>query len=87
MKAPNKTSASLVDVVYYNIIVQSVLDLSKVLIYEFYYEYVIPKVGKKNGNPIYMDTDKDSLIPLIKQITFMKMLVIMLKNKKLNYNI
>ena len=47
MKAPNKTSASLVDVVYYNIIVQSVLDLSKVLIYEFYYEYVIPKVGKK----------------------------------------
>ena len=87
MKAPNKTNASLVDVVYYNIIVQSVLDLSKILIYEFYYEYVIPKVGKNNGNPIYMDTDTDSLIPLIKQITFMKILVIMLKNKKLNYNI
>ena len=34
-----------------------------------------------------MDTDTDSLIPLIKQITFMKILVIMLKNKKLNYNI
>ena len=29
-------------------IVQSILNLRKILIYDFYYEYMIPKRGKNN---------------------------------------
>ena len=34
----------------------SILELSKILIYEFWYDYVKPKYGKK-GKLCYMDTD------------------------------
>ena len=35
---------------------QAILDLSKIIMYEFYYDYLIPKYGKKL-NLCYMDTD------------------------------
>ena len=35
----------------------SILELSKILMYEFWYDYVEPKYGEK-ANSCYMDTDK-----------------------------
>ena len=35
----------------------SILELSKILIYEFWYHYVKPKIGK-NAKLCYMDTDR-----------------------------
>ena len=35
---------------------QAILDLSKILMYEFHYDYMVPKYGKKL-NLCYMDTD------------------------------
>ena len=42
-------------------VAESVLYLSKIITYEFYYDYMIPKWSK---NTLCVDTD--SLIPLIK---------------------
>ena len=54
----------------------SVLDISKILIYEFFYDYIISKWGKNNVKLTYMDTC--SLITLIKQMISMKILVLMM---------
>lgn len=54
----------------------SVLDISKILIYEIFYDYIISKWGKNNVKLIYMDTC--SLITLIKQMISMKILVLMM---------
>ena len=36
---------------------QAVLDLSKTLMYEFHYGFMLPKIGKKHLKLLYMDTD------------------------------
>ena len=48
---------------------QAILDLSKIIMYEFHYDYMIPKYGKKL-NLCYMDTD--SLIYNIETKDFYK---------------
>ena len=47
----------------------SILDLSKIIMNEFWYDYIKPKYGKK-GKPCYMDTD--SFIMHIKTEDFYK---------------
>ena len=47
----------------------SILDLSKIVMNEFWYDYIKPKYGKK-GKPCYMDTD--SFIMHIKTEDFYK---------------
>ena len=54
----------------------STLELSKILMYEFLYDYVKPKYNEK-AKLCYMDTD--SFIVYIKQMIFIKTLEIMLK--------
>ena len=36
---------------------ESTLDVIKILIYHFYYNYMMPKWSKNNVHLIYMDTD------------------------------
>ena len=48
---------------------QAILDLSKIIMYEFHYDYTVPKYGKKL-DLCYMDTD--SLIYNIKTKDFYK---------------
>ena len=36
---------------------QAILDLSKIVMYEFHYNYMVPKYGLENLKPCYMDTD------------------------------
>ena len=50
---------------------QAVLDISKTLMYELWYDYIIPKYDDK-VKLCYMDTD--SFIFRIKQVLFMKIL-------------
>ena len=54
----------------------SILELSKILTYEFWYDYVKPKYDKKE-KLCYMDTD--SFIVHIKKMIFIKTLQKMLK--------
>ena len=54
----------------------SILEISKTLMYEFWYDYMKPKYGD-NGKLCYMDTD--SFIIHIKQKISMKILLMMLK--------
>ena len=61
----------------------SILEISKTLMYEFWYDYMKPKYGD-NVKLCYMDTD--SFIMHIKQTIFMKILLMMLK-KDLIYQI
>ena len=49
----------------------SILELSKILTYEFWYDYVKPKYGKK-AKICYMDTD--SFTVYVKQMIFIKTL-------------
>ena len=48
---------------------QAILDISKTLMYEFWYDYIKPKYGDKAG-PCYTDTD--SFIMHIKTEDFFK---------------
>ena len=48
---------------------QAILDLSKIIMYEFYYDYIVPKYGEAL-NLCYMDTD--SLIYNIETEDFYK---------------
>ena len=54
----------------------SILELSKILMFEFWCHYVKPKYGEK-AKLCYMDTD--SFIAYIKQMIFIKTLQKMLK--------
>ena len=54
----------------------SILEISKTLMYEFWYDYMKPKYGN-NVKLYYMDTD--SFIMHIKTEDFMKILLMMLK--------
>ena len=54
----------------------AILDISKTLMYEFWYGYLKPKYGNRI-KLCYMDTE--SLVPFIKTETFMKILLMMLK--------
>ena len=49
-----KTRAHMNQPVYLSL---SILDLSKTVMYEFWYDYVKPKYGD-NAKPFYMDTDR-----------------------------
>ena len=55
----------------------SISDISKTLMYEFWYDYIKPKY-QNNAKLCYMDTD--SFIIHIKTEDFKKILQIMLKN-------
>ena len=55
----------------------SILDISKTLMYEFWYDYLKPKY-KDKANLCYMDTDSLLLIFLLK--TFLKTLKMILKD-------
>ena len=54
----------------------SILEISKLLMYEFWYDYMKPKYGG-NVKLCYMDTD--SFIITLKQKIFKKILLMMLK--------
>ena len=54
----------------------SILELSKIVICEFWYDYVKPKYGQK-AELCYMDTE--SFIVYIKRMIFVKILLKMLK--------
>ena len=55
---------------------QAILDISKTLTYEFWYDYIKPKYGDK-ARLCYMDTDS-FIMHVKKQIIFTKILVMML---------
>ena len=56
---------------------QAILDLSKTLMYEFWYDYIKPTYGDK-AKLCYMNTD--SFVINIKTEDFAKILLVMLKN-------
>ena len=56
---------------------QAILDISKTLMYEFWYDYIKPKYGD-NARACYMDTD--SFVIILKQKIFTKILLVMLKD-------
>ena len=56
---------------------QTILDISKTHMYEFWYDYIKPKYGD-NATALYMDTDSF--------IIFIKILLIMLKNDLIHLN-
>ena len=59
----------------------SILDISKTLMYEFWYDYIKPEY-KDNAKLCYMDTD--SFVIHIKTEDFMKTLLMMLKDCLIN---
>ena len=58
-------------------LVISILDISKILMYEFWYDYINPKDGDKVK---LCYTDTDSFIIFIKTEDFLKIFPMMLKN-------
>ena len=61
MKMKNKTQIAMDKPVY----LVSILDLSKTVIYEFWYDYIKPEYGE-DTKLCYMDTDTDSFIAYVK---------------------
>ena len=55
----------------------SILEISKILMYEFWYDYINPKYGKK-WKLFYTNTD--SFIFTLKPNTFLKIFLAMLKD-------
>ena len=55
----------------------SILELSKILMYEFWYDYVNPKYSQKKAKLCYMDTD--NFIVYIKHMIFINTLRKILK--------
>ena len=62
----------------------SILEISKILIYEFWYDYMKPKYGD-NAKLCYMDTD--SFIMNIKTEDFLEKVLLMMWKKDLIYQI
>ena len=56
---------------------QAILDISKILMYEFWYDYIKPKYGDKAK---FCYTDTDSFVINIFTETFLKILAMMLKD-------
>ena len=69
----NKTKVKMNKPIYLGL---SILDISKILMYEFWYDYIKPKYGNR-VKLRYMDTD--SFIMNIKTNDFTKILLMMLK--------
>ena len=69
----NKTKVKMNKPIYLGL---SILEISKFLMDEFWYDYMKPKYGN-NVKLCYMDTD--SFIMILKQKIFTKMLLMMLK--------
>ena len=67
-----KTAVKMNKSIYLGI---SILDISKILMYEFWYDYIKPK---NQAKLCYMDTD--SFLFILKPKIFMKKLLMMLKN-------
>ena len=57
---------------------QTILDISKTLMHEFWYDYLKPKYGDK-AKLCYMDTDS-FVIHIFTILTFLKILVMILKD-------
>ena len=56
---------------------QAILDLSKMLMYEFWYDYIKPKYGDKARHVIWILT---ALLLILKLKIFTKILLVMLKD-------
>ena len=61
----------------------SILNISKTLMYEFWYNYIVPKYGEKVQ---LCYTDTDSFIIYIKTEDFLKIFLVMLKNGLIRLN-
>ena len=57
---------------------KSILDISKTLMYEFWYDYIKPKYGDR-AKLCYMHTD-DSFVFILKLKIFTKIMLMMLKD-------
>ena len=55
---------------------QAILDLSKMIMYEFHYDYMLPKYGKKCLQLCYMDA-RTALFTTSRQRTFTRIFLLM----------
>ena len=69
----NKTKVKMNKPIYLGL---SILDISKILMYEFWYDYMKPKYND-NVKLCYMDTDS-FIMNILKQKIFTKILLMML---------
>ena len=77
----NKTRVKMNKSIYLGL---SILDISKILMYEFWYDYMKPKYGNR-VKLCYMDTD--SFIMSIKRMIFIEIFLLMLIKDSSNYEI
>ena len=81
MEMKNKTQIAMDEPVY---LVSSILDLSKTVMYEFWYDYIKPEYGE-DTKLCYMDTD--SFIAYVKIEYIYKGIAMLKKDLILNYKI